>query len=129
MPKGAVHDEVKVAYLHGRLEAEIERFASSMGISPLELTERLVELLLPQGKRSGHRLPVLQHDSPARRVPVAKVEVAVEPHGSRPQDRESKPTSAIQAYWQNMTEAQRSAEMRRRMRKWSPEAKKKWRKQ
>jgi hypothetical protein len=122
------NDEVQVAYLHGRIEAEIERFASSMGISPLELTERLVELLLPPGKRAGNRLPVLQSNSPARRSPVAKVEVAVEPHGRRPQNREVGATSAIKKYWQKMTREQRSAEVRRRMKKWSPEAKKKWRK-
>lgn len=99
-----------------------------MGVTPMELAERLVELLSPPRQRPKHRLPVVQRNTTGRSSSVVPVEVAVEPHGSGSQDAKERGPSKIKAYWEKMTVEQRKAEWKKRFRKWSPEAKKKWHK-
>lgn len=106
--------EVSIAYIHGRLEAQIEAFAQSLGIPARFLTNRLGTLLLvPEGGevlRVADHLPVVRRKTAKRSKAVAKVAVV-----SRPRSKASSSGKGPRAYWAAMTPKQRSVEMKRRM--------------
>ncbi len=99
-----------------------------MGVTPMELAERLVELLSPPRQRTKHRLPRLPVDAPKRHTRAQAVEAVIQPHGGEPQDAKERGPSKIKAYWAKMTVEERKAEWKKRFKKWDPEAKKKWHK-
>lgn len=64
--------ENAIAYLHGRIEKEIEGFAQSLGVPTEILTSRLADLLRASGARGENqmslvRLPSQQHQRPTTR--------------------------------------------------------------
>lgn len=146
MRKGIDEQKLResIAYIHGRIERELEAFAGSLALPAVELTQRVGALLLGQGQWTGDRLPSVPSrrsalDSRQRSIPVAALESAIESHGGGAQSRlilpapspgtSEAPTrqmTAQQQYWASKTPEQRSAEMRKRMKKWSPTAKAKW---
>jgi hypothetical protein len=75
----------RVAYIHGRIERELEAFAGSLAIPAVELTARVGALLLGAGEWASDRLPALPQGSPleagAGSVAVATLEGASESHG------------------------------------------------
>jgi hypothetical protein len=52
--------ENAIAYIHGRVEKEIEGFAISLGIPAQLLAQRVAELLHPSGSRDSHPMPLLR---------------------------------------------------------------------
>ena len=103
--------EIQLAYIHGRIESQLEAFAASLGIAPKELAVRLAGLLLGQegGEvlRTGNRVPALSGKAPKRGTSARKVAVAR-------RTRNAAPKTKYSAYWSRMTPEERSAEMRRR---------------
>ena len=123
------HDEnqiaLGVAYIHGRVEAQLERFADAMGISTLELTERLVEALRPA---AADNLPGVRQTAGPKRDALAAVEVAesAHGHGARGEGKRAghvakaravKARAGQQRYWDKFTPAERKKEWARRLRK------------
>lgn len=138
----------RTAYLHGRIEREIEAFADSINVSKVELTQRLGALLLGIGTGHGD---YLSHLSTGRSYMEARtgstgtspLESLGDTSSSSPQPEwtttsisagqitkgeiERKHSKIAKGYWARMTPAQRSQEMQRRQSLWSTAAKKKWR--
>ena len=114
-------NETSIAYIHGRIEAQLEAYAFGIGIPASELAARLGTLLL--GTESGpvlgthDRVPKLPSPPAARSKAVAKVAL---------DGRTSGGASKQRAYWASLSPLQRRREVRRRMQKWSPEAKARW---
>lgn len=111
--------ESQIAYIHGRIEHEIEGFANSLGIPTLVLTERLAELL--HARRSGveDSMPGLREISSKRSEKLGKtLEVAERTHLGSQAIKSPKPAKKrTNSYWANMTPEQRSAEIKRRFAK------------
>jgi hypothetical protein len=120
-----------IAYLHGRLELEIEYYCHHQGIDPLETTSFVGARLI--GTPMDHVSAVLQA-ARAQHSAAPKVEVAHRAHGGRAQAAEKRTARQIathkvaKGYWGKLSPEERSREMRRRMRKWKPEAKRNWKK-
>lgn len=113
--------ENSIAYLHGRIEAQLEAFAGSLGVPPSELTSRVAALLLalPSGSllRTEDNMPSLRRKTTrAYKKRLSKVEVASRPSGPAPPVRKRR-TSSIKSYWERMTPKERQAEMARRVAK------------
>jgi hypothetical protein len=128
--KGRKHEvenfEIQIAYIHGRIEAQIEGFAASLGVSAAELAGRLGELLLGAqgGERLGvdDRLPKLRGKAGAGGQGVESVALAGGTSGERAQQAKSGhldgvSAGGVKAYWAKMTPAARRKEMRRRLKK------------
>lgn len=150
MKRGS-HDEQtlreRIAYIHGRLEYQIEAFADSLNVPRLELTQRLGAIFLGVGEGYADYLSDLQSgryhlEAGSGSGTAPEVEGAVSSHGSLPQperpqesvrprqaaqDQVEHRGSAQKGYWAKMTPQQRRNEMRRRQAKWGKEAVKKWR--
>ena len=113
--------EKAIAYIHGRTEAQLEAYASALGLPPGELASRVGALL--SGAASGqvlgtdNRVPKLPSSPAERSKAVAKVEM---------DGRASGGASTQRAYWAKMSPLQRKREVRRRMQKWNPDAKRRW---
>lgn len=75
----------QIAYIHGRIEAQIEAFANACGLPARQLASRVGELLLSAPGREvlgpEDRVPELPRKAGKRRKAVAAVEVAERPHG------------------------------------------------
>jgi hypothetical protein len=103
-----------IAYLHGRIDKEIELLAAStLHCTSTELAERLGSLLLGQGIRVEHNLPPLR-EAPARASQtVATLEMVSGPHskpsrrGMSPENRKRISNIAKQR-WAKMTDRQRT---------------------
>jgi len=115
--KGRINENeslaVQIAYIHGRIEAQLEAFAQSLGLPTADLTGRMGSLLLyPQ----GGEIVGLARGVPKLRSKTAAGSKAVEPmavvSGSR-----SGASGNAKSYWAKMTPEQRSAEMRKRYKK------------
>jgi hypothetical protein len=123
-PKGRKHEvenlAVPIAYIHGRLEAQIEGFAASLDVSAGELAERLGELLLSGSGREGlgadDRLPKLRRKAGAGGKGVESVEVA----GGTSSGGAHAGKGGVKGYWDAMTPKQRKAEMQRRLKLRAP---------
>jgi hypothetical protein len=76
--------ELQIAYLHGRLEVQIESAANSIGIPFHELAGRLGSLLLTSSGRqvlgAPDNMPTLRGETTGDRTTVAKVAVARRPY-------------------------------------------------
>lgn len=97
--------EIQTAYIHGYLEAKIENFAESAGISSSELTKRLGALFLGTTNwellGTEDRVSKLSRKTTKRNKTTRKMTMA-------------RSTSGITSYWNKMTPAQRKAEVKRR---------------
>lgn len=106
--------EVGIAYIHGRIEAQIENFAFAIGIPARELAERVGALLLspPGGKVLGTKNSVssLLGPSPIKRKSPRKMAVASDSHSGL----SHKGTKITHPYWSKLTPEERKAEMKRR---------------
>jgi hypothetical protein len=120
-----VRDEEKaLAYLHGRLEAQLEAFATSWGIPITELTARLATLLLTTASRrelgANDTVSTLLRATAEGNPTVESMAMDGNSHriarGKRAQSAIKKP-SKMRAYWAAMTKEQRRAEIMRRMKK------------
>jgi hypothetical protein len=143
MKRGLINEQElreRIAYIHGRVERELEAFANSLAIPAVELTQRLGRLLLGEGSGFEDSLPHVRLETRSQSQRVAKVESPVDPHGSRPRleagGREAAPEvapgevkepSPIKKYWAQFTPEERRKMFKARQRKWAPEAKAKWR--
>jgi hypothetical protein len=116
------HIDTAVAYLHGRIEAQLEAFAVSIGTSAADLTSRVATLLLAQGAGTAERVPKLRGASTSGDTRLAKVALVDRAHrptqdAKRPGTYSSKVRSTnVKGYWARMTPKQRKAEGRRRWR-------------
>jgi hypothetical protein len=71
----------QVAYIHGRIEERIHFYADQFDINPMELVQRLGEVLIGA---EVNRLPGagMRTTPPEERVAVAEMEVVERAHGS-----------------------------------------------
>lgn len=114
MKNGSKTLDVSIAYIHGRLDQQVEAYAQDLGIPSNELASRLASLLHAEGQRTQHNVSALRSEMPGLGKAVAEMESNGDAH-RQPQKRQkrSKPTG-IKGYWAKMTVGQRSAEMNRR---------------
>jgi hypothetical protein len=118
--KGRRHEEdnlaVQIAYIHGRIEAQLESFAQSLNIPSSQLASRVGALLL--GAQGGEivgparGVSKLRREAAAGSSSVEPVEMAGGTRGGA-QNRSKGP----KGYWAKLTPEQRSEEMRRRYKK------------
>jgi hypothetical protein len=131
----------RIAYIHGRIERELEAFAATLALPPLALTARVGALLLGVEPGDVHHLSDVPLASGEGSGTVAEMEGAGESHGrgtrtrgqlaarsgtGSPTPHQVKGSVAQKKYWGDKTPEERSKEMARRRRKWSPEARAKW---
>jgi hypothetical protein len=141
--KRSIHDEQELrertAYIHGRIERELEAFASSLAIPAMELTQRVGRLLLGEGPRVENHLPHVRLEARPESRALATLESVERPHGGSPRLTaggraaaaqapvgEVKPPPPIKLYWAQFTPDERKQMMKERHAKWSPAAKKTW---
>lgn len=122
--------EIGIAFFHGWVSKAAEEFAQRLQIPAAELTGRLGELLSIQAGREP--LGAVHHVPRVQRAPIkasqAVEQVAVANSASSNTAQEDLPRKGgPRVYWASMTKEQRSAEVKRRMKLWSPEARVKWR--
>lgn len=113
------HVETYIAYLHGRFEKEIELHAKAIGCPEIELAKRVGNLLAGHTQEQQLMLEGVSNLPAEATKPHKRLRKVEVPDSTRS-------NSAQKSYWQRMTPEQRKAEMRRRQRKWTPEAKAKW---
>lgn len=103
--------ESNIAYICGRIEAQLEGFAQSLGLPPAQLTTRVATLLLSMsgGLILGPKDRV--SDMPRKTTKKYKVRSSKVAVARR---TPSKTSAGIKAYWAKMTAEERSAEMTRR---------------
>lgn len=104
--------EIGIAYIHGRIEAQIEAFAFGIGVPSASLAARVGALLL--GNQNGKIVRIEDH-MPTLRKKTAKAhtatrKMALVSNASRKPQRKN-------TYWDRMTPRQRKAEMARRREK------------
>ena len=143
------NDEQKIRdaalYLHGRLERELEAYAASISVPPVELIARVGGLLSGSGQWTGNSVPHLPTGGDSlgtrkTRARAPKVEGAGESHGSRPstgrrkrqparntaKTAKGKVKSGAGSWAKFKTKAARRKESARRRALWPDEAKQKW---
>ena len=119
-----------IAYLHGKIEAELNYLALAAGLDARMVTARVGALLSGAGHGAESGLPMRMEPAHGRAgagKPVADVEGRQQPHGhgaphraaskKRSKAGKAKKLVGIKAYWAAMTPEQRSAEMAKRLRK------------
>lgn len=110
--------EVSQARLLGRLEAQIEIFATSLGVPTIELAERMGHLLSPPagGPLLGadDRVPHMRQAATPRDRVSRPLALAGSTHGKTPRNDRRVGGSGVKSYWAKMTKAERAAEMKRR---------------
>ena len=133
-------DETIIAYIHGRIDKEIEIFAASIGLQQEYLRARLSPLIFPMGKGLESNLSNLRSAASQRDSAMESVEGSSTTHRHRSQRRASSSTasrkaakskvakklSSIAKWWAQFTPEERKKIAAQRKRKWSPEAKAKW---
>jgi hypothetical protein len=122
--------ELGTAFFHGWISSKIEDFAQRLQIPASQLAGRLAELLSGETQRETlgvvHHLPRVQR-APAQADQVLEpVALADGPHSDQAQEAVSRKRGP-RGWWAKLTKEQRSAEMKRQMKKWSPDAKLRWR--
>lgn len=104
---------VQIAYIHGRIEAQLESFAQSLNIPASQLTSRVGALLLgSQGGEivgSSRGVSKLRRETSAGDSSVEPLEVA-----SSTRSRASNRKKGVKGYWAKLTPEQRSDEMKKR---------------
>jgi hypothetical protein len=114
-----------LAYIHGRLEAQIEIFATALGVPTVELAQRMGSLLSPPARGpllgTDHRMPDLRQASTQGNRVSRPLALAGRTHGRSARQSSSHARSVKTAgpknYWDKLTAEERAAEMARRVRK------------
>ena len=114
-----------IAYLHGKIEAELNYLALAAGLDARMVTARVGALLSGAWQRAESGLPMRMESAYGRAgasKSLADVEGGKQPHGHGAPHRaaskkRAKKLVGIKAYWAAMTPEQRSAEMAKRLRK------------
>jgi hypothetical protein len=117
-----------IAYLHGKIEAELNYLALAAGLDASMVAARVGALLCGAWQRAESGLPMRMESAYGRAgasKSLADVEGGKQPHGhgaphraaSKKRSKAGKKVSGIRAYWAAMTPEQRSAEMAKRLRK------------
>lgn len=112
--------KISLAYIHGRIEAEIESFANSLQLEPKEFTYRVATLLLGDSERSiKDRMSKLPNNTTKNNKTLGQMEMDVVTHSNRPSKTKKLKLkgSGPKRYWASMTKEQRKAEMARRIAK------------
>jgi hypothetical protein len=123
---GTGFDEA-IAYIHGRLEIQIEQFSASLGIQSIVLAERLADLLSPARQRNIHSVSIVRSSSTGHGTPLVPLALAESTHSqlsnaepiqttsNAPHKMRRKAKKVNGGGWGSMTPEQRSKEMKRRM--------------
>jgi hypothetical protein len=111
--------ENRIAYIHGRLDQQIQGYAESLGIPTELLAERLATLLRPSGSWSEDQVSSLRLPTEERPT-VGKVEGTGDAHGKATQGGGGRVKSSYQStgqkkYWDKFTPEEKSTEMARRL--------------
>lgn len=109
--------ENAIAYIHGRLVAELENFANSLQITSQELTTRLGTLLLAEGQGTFDSLPTLRGKTTQDGQTVESVALSSRPHRRAQKRPRGSKAKGPKRYWDNMSPEQRRREMKRRVAK------------
>jgi hypothetical protein len=107
-----------VAYIHGKIETQLEHAANATGIPFNVLVTRVCELLATNRQEwSAHSMPNQRMFNASTKATKqrATLEVVNTAHGTNASKTHS--NSAIKTYWQRMTPLQRKREMKRRFAK------------
>jgi hypothetical protein len=117
MKRGNTHDSINpeaIAYLHGRIDKEIEIFAAtSVHVNAGELAERLGELLLAARVRIENHLSTLRESTTQGDKTLATVEMVSGPHSitsrkGMTDEAKEKLRKIAKARWAAMTPRQRT---------------------
>ena len=112
--------ESQIAYLHGRIEHELEGFASSLGVDLKEVSTRVGAALVSsaggQSVRGPDSLPIVRRKTTKAHKAVAKVGLRGR-MSRKPQGTVHHKKSGIRQYWDRLTPKQRREEMQRRVAK------------
>jgi hypothetical protein len=116
--------EVGLAYIHGRLEAQVEIFATALGVPTIELAERMGSLLSSPARGSVlgslDPLPNLRRGATADDPVSRPLALASGSHGQPSRkvkhqiDRGVKTTRAHNSGWEALSPEDRKREMKRR---------------
>jgi hypothetical protein len=118
-----------IAYLHGKIETQLEFYSNAAGLDARMVTARMGALLSGAWQRADGGVPVRLESSPGRGrgEAVADVEGGEQPHGRgashraakgrRKGTKTGKAVSGIKAYWAAMTPEERAKEVARRQRR------------
>lgn len=109
-----------IAYIHGRIEREIEQISLATGIPFSFITERVAELLHPHRHQRGieNQVPLLRDGTTGYSGTVATLEVVNDSHNhASPSKRgsevsknhKSKMSDAAKKRWANMPKAKKKA--------------------
>lgn len=110
-------------YIFGKLEGQISTIAASRGLPTSELTSRVGNLFLTEGRGFGNPMPSVRQKAPGKRSSVEPVEMGHGTQGNKTQKRKHSTetrkaiSDARKSYWSKMTVAERKAEVARRMAK------------
>ena len=131
MRKGTTNErsiEIAIAHLHGRIENQIEQFSAGFGIQANWVAARISDLLSPEGTRIQHHMSTVRIETTGMDRELEPLALAIDAHSSETPTatQAGRKTGGSRAYWTKMTPEQRSAEMKKRLNKWSPQAKEKW---
>jgi hypothetical protein len=74
-------DPVSLAYIHGRIDSQIDGYAASIGVPATALAARLAALLSPAREGSFDNLPLLPSGPAEDRGAVESMEMVVAAHG------------------------------------------------
>lgn len=125
-------DSYALAYIHGRIEAQLEYYGKALNVSADWLAEGLSALLSAQGPGVQHYLPSMREAPSGNSGAVEPVALALHAHSGQPSlaittqpgspappDHQPlappKKTRAYANYWSKMTSEERAAEMARRL--------------
>jgi hypothetical protein len=114
-----------IAYLHGKIETQLEFYSNAAGLDARMVTARVGALLSGAGHGTDGGVPVRMEPAPGRGrgEAVADVEGGEQPHGrgaphraaqGRKGAKAGKAVSGIKAYWAAMTPEERAKEVARR---------------
>jgi hypothetical protein len=114
-----------VAYVHGRIERELEEYARQFLIPAVEFATRLGALLSASGQRANHSMSLRLEAAPGSATASA-LEGDLQPHGDGAQHparrrtsktRPGKVSSAQQRFWKSLSPEEKLREQIRRQSK------------
>jgi hypothetical protein len=149
MPRGMRNEpdiDTAISELFGGIKLQIIYFAAETGISAHRVAERVSALLHPERERLLHQMSSMQRETARVRGPVEPLALAQHAHSgeapltieasrSTPDEKGDKPrlkrrsagdATNPNSYWGKMSPEERRVESARRRRKWTKEAKLKW---
>lgn len=82
---GRIDIDSVIAYIHGRIEKEIESFAASIGIPSVTLAARVAALLSPEREGHFHNVSVMRVETSTNSRAVEPLALADGTHGNETQ--------------------------------------------